>query len=146
MPDFGKQKEPLWRAYLWSQWLSLWEGFCCTRHNLLRVLGRTRVEWPALVQPNIGLDPEIQDTSQRFKWNLTFVNVKHIPSNKWSHLLLLMSKMFVTLGIFNCCKRGHSDTVRMYKEKQRSSCTLCASLSINVWTYATQCSIQQMTM
>lgn len=45
---------------------SLWEGFCCTRHNLLRVFGRTGVEWPALVQQNIGQDPGIQDTSQWF--------------------------------------------------------------------------------
>lgn len=147
MPDFGKlQKEPLWRAYCVIPMAFLCESAfvvqgiiysgCSGGHGLSDLPWYSRILVWIL----------IQDISQWFKWNLTFVNVKYIPSNKWSLFLLLMLKIFVTLDIFNCCKRGHSDTVRLHKEKQRSAWTLHGSLFINGWTYATQCSIQQMTM
>lgn len=146
MPDFGKlQKEPLSRAYCVIQWLFLVRGL------LLHQAWCTQGFWEhmgwvtCLGLAEYCLDPGTQDTSQWSRWNLTFANVKYIPSNKWSLFLLLMLKIFVTLDIFNFCKRGHWDTVRIYKEKQEFL-TLCGSLFINVWTYATRCSIQQMTM
>lgn len=60
--------------------------------------------------------------------------------------LLLMLKILVVLDIFNYTKSGHSDTVRLFEEKQKGALTLRGSLFINEWIYAMQCFIQQMTM